>query len=103
MDIVGDVIRESVEKDRLERQARKEKLTSKVLTCPKCGQTKIYVYEVIKAVSQHFVDNGVWKHKYDNNEYGDGLYIDCRCDNCDHRWRSRRGINFNNYYLSEED
>ena len=46
MDIVGDVIRESVEKDRLERQARKEKLASKVLTCPKCGQTKIYVCQL---------------------------------------------------------
>ena len=85
------------------RIRRKEKLASKVLTCPKCGQTKIYVYEVIEAISQHFVDNGVWNHKYDNNEYGNGLYIECRCDNCDHRWRSRRGINFNNYYLSEED
>lgn len=89
-------------KDRMERQEKKQKLASKVLTCPKCGNTKIYVYEVIEAVSQHLVDNGVWKHIYDNNEYGDGLYTECRCDNCDHRWRSKRGIDFTNYYLTED-
>ena len=103
MDIVGAVIKKTLMEDRLKRQKMIGKMSFKPLTCPKCKGTKIYVYEVIEAISQHFIEDGVWKHIYDNNEYGDGLYTECRCDNCDHRWRSRRGINFNNYYLSEED
>lgn len=102
MDIVGEIIKNSVMKDRMELQEKLQKMASKVLTCPKCKGTKIFVYEVIEAISQHCVDNGVWKHIYDNNEYGDGLYIECRCDYCDHRWRSKRGLDFSNYYLTED-
>lgn len=103
MEIIDYIIKNGVAENSLKRKARQEKLASKVLACPKCGQTKIYVYEVIESISAHYVDNGVWKHEYDNNEYSNGLYTECRCDNCDHRWRSKRGIDFYRYYLSEED
>lgn len=54
--------------------------------CPKCGCRRIWVTEVIEAYSEHLVDNGVWDHDYDNNEYGNGIRVDCRCDECGHRW-----------------
>ncbi len=77
----------------------KEKLSAKVLKCPKCGCTSVFVYEIIEAVSQHKVVNGIWLHNYDNNEYGNGIKTECRCEGCGHKWQSKRGINFDNYYL----
>ena len=56
------------------------------IKCPKCGCRKIWVSEVIEAYSDHLVENGVWNHDYDNNEYGNGIRVDCRCDECDHHW-----------------
>lgn len=54
--------------------------------CPKCGCRNIWVTEIIEAGSDHFIKNGVWDHNYDNNELGDGIRVDCRCDECGHKW-----------------
>ena len=54
--------------------------------CPKCGCRKIWVTEVIEAYSDHLIDNGVWNHEYDNNEYGESIRVDCKCDECGHKW-----------------
>ena len=76
-------------------------MSNKVLKCPKCGCKTILVEGTIEATSQHIVENGVWLHKDDNNEYGDGIRIDCICKDCGHCWHGRRGLDFSNYYLSE--
>lgn len=78
-----------------------KKLAEKVLTCPKCHKTDIWVYEVIEAESQHRVTDGMWRHEYDNNEYGYCIRMQCKCENCGHEWTSHRGLSFNNYYLTE--
>ena len=57
------------------------------IRCPKCGCRKIWVTEHTDAYSEHLVDNGEWKHEYDNNDYGEILYTDFCCDSCGHKWR----------------
>ena len=75
--------------------------SEKVLCCPRCKGTDILVFEVIEAISEHRIVNGVWLHEHDNNEYGNGLGIECLCQKCGHRFKSRRGEIFDNYYLEE--
>ena len=99
--IFDNMVWREAERKKALRKERREKLIGKVLKCPKCGCTNIQVEEVVKAVSQHRVIDGVWEHRYDNNEIGDGIGVYCMCDKCQHEWVSRRGINFDNYYLSE--
>ncbi len=65
--------------------------------CPKCGGRKIWLIEVIEAASEHFIDNGVWDHSYDNNEYGNGLRVELRCDVCGHHWTGRKGVTMDAY------
>ena len=77
-------------------------LEDKILKCPKCKGTDIVVYEVIEAISEHHIVNGVWLHKDDNNEYGNAIAVECRCEKCGHDFKSRRGINFDNYYLDAD-
>ena len=84
-------------------KAKVNSTKTKVLTCPKCKGASIMVIETIEASSEHLIENGVWKHSYDNNEYGNGIRTECICQDCGHKWRSRRGINLDNYYISEED
>ena len=67
--------------------------------CPKCGCRKIWLTEVIEASSEHFIDNGVWDHSYDNNEYGNGLRVELRCDKCDHHWTGRKGVTMDAYRI----
>lgn len=56
-----------------------------------------FQYEVVEAASEHFIDNGVWKREYDNNEYGNGLRIEFRCDECDHKWTGKKGVTIDAY------
>lgn len=67
------------------------------IKCPKCGCRRVWAIEVIEAASEHFIDNGVWKHEYDNNEYGNGLRIEFRCDECGHKWRGAKGVTIDAY------
>ena len=98
---LGAIIQNMVERERITREERRRRLASKVLTCPKCKGTSILVEETIEATSQHVVENGVWQHRHDNNEYGNGIRIDCICNKCGHSWHGRRGLDFSNYYLTE--
>lgn len=99
---LDSILRYMVERDDRTREERRKRLASKVLACPKCKGTTILVEEVIEATSQHVVENGVWQHRHDNNEYGNGIKIDCICMKCGHPWHGRRGLDFSNYYLKEE-
>ena len=73
-----------------------------ILKCPRCHGTSVWVNEIIEAISQHKIVDGIWRHEYDMNEYGDGIRNECVCDGCGHRWRSRKGYNFDDYYIGQE-
>lgn len=59
------------------------------IKCPKCGCRKIWVTEVTEGGSLHLIDNGVWDHFWDDNEYGMIVRTECKCDNCGHHWNKR--------------
>ena len=82
-------------------KARREKMSQKPLQCPKCRQKDINVIETTEALSTHRIVNGVWNHFWDNNEYGDIVNVECRCNNCGHQWHSQRGNNLYLYFLDE--
>jgi len=86
----------------ISKEEKKKELSEKVLRCPQCRSTDIRVFETIEAISEHHVVDGVWLHKDDNNEYGDVISVDCKCESCGHRFKSKRGINFDNYYIDED-
>jgi len=67
------------------------------IKCPKCGCRRVWAIEVVEAASEHFIDNGVWKREYDNNEYGNGLRIEFRCDECVHKWTGKKGVTIDAY------
>ena len=77
-------------------------MSDKILECPKCKCRNIIVHETIEAISEHRIIDGIWDHSYDANEYGNAINTICLCSNCQHRWISRRGINFDNYYIEEK-
>lgn len=99
---IGAIIQNMAEREAVTREERRRRLASKVLTCPKCKGTTILVEETIEASSQHIVEDGVWQHRHDNKEYGNGIRIDCICMKCGHSWHGRRGLDFSNYYLTED-
>lgn len=75
---------------------------SNVVKCPKCGGRRLHITEVIEAYSEHVVEDGVWLHGYDNNEYGGLIRIECSCDACGHQWNSRKS-DFDDMYESTVD
>lgn len=99
---INAIFQNMTKRKAISREERRMRCASKILTCPKCKSATILVEETIEATSQHVVENGVWLHKHDNNEYGNGIRIDCICKQCGHLWRGRRGLNFSNYYLTED-
>lgn len=70
--------------------------------CPKCKGTNLLITEVIEAYSEHLVMDGVWIHSHDNNEYGHGIRVDCKCLSCGHLWVGHKGTNIDNYITGEE-
>jgi len=54
--------------------------------CPKCGCKKIWCTEITKGISEHLIDNGVWNHFYDSNDYGIIERTSWKCDSCGHVW-----------------
>lgn len=98
---IGAIFQSIAEREIITKHERQRRLSEKPLSCPKCKGKEIAVIEVIEAESSHVVRNGVWVHSEDNNEYGDILRIECTCLTCGHEFKSRRGMNFDNYYREE--
>ena len=67
------------------------------IVCPKCGGRKIWAREWIQAYSDHYVDNGVWEHERDSNDFGEGIKIEFTCDSCGHKWTGRKGVTMESY------
>lgn len=66
------------------------------IKCPKCGGRNIWVSEITEGGSLHFVKNGEWDHSYDDNEYGDIVRTEFKCDDCEHQW-VRHGLNIDSF------
>lgn len=98
---IGAIFQSMAEREVLTRREKECRLSNKTLSCPKCKGKEIRVIEVIEAESSHIVRNGVWIHSEDNNEYGDILRVECTCLICGHKFISRRGVDFGNYYKME--
>lgn len=98
---IGAIFQSMVERDILSKREKERRLSEKTLSCPKCKGKEIRVVEVIEAESAHVIRNGVLIHSEDNNEYGDILRVECTCLSCGHEFKSRRGINIENYYRTE--
>ena len=98
---IGAIFQSMAEREVLLKREKERRLTEKTLSCPKCKGKEISVIEVIEAESSHVIRNGVWIHSEDNNEYGDILRIECTCLKCGHKFKSRRGVDFGNYYREE--
>lgn len=67
--------------------------------CPKCGSHRVWLVEVIEAASEHLIIDGVWDQSYDNNEYGNAIRVDLRCDECGHAWTGRKGVTLDSYRI----
>ena len=70
------------------------------MKCPKCGGKLLRVVEVIEASSEHIICNDTLMKRYDNNEYGNLIRIECHCLNCHHSWTSKKH-NFDDMYIKK--
>ena len=72
------------------------------IKCPKCRTNKyIIACETIEATTEFTFKDGVCV--YTNNEYGNGISMFFKCQNCGHGWYGRKGITIYSYLKDEED
>lgn len=80
-----------------------EKERSGLTKCPKCKGTDLTITEVVESECQHRVVDGIWYHRYDNNEPGTGgVRVECMCNKCGHIWTGRKGITIDGYIVEED-